>query len=698
MEAAVEGVTHEHHDLLRNFRKPVNQEMIEAMSRDDFHNLLDTYHNVIVEEQPPVNERWWADWARGHVDPYIDACQDNVYKAWQLHSDALTRLMGSFQTNHWDKENIETVKDLTLGADCTREVERKFRELFVVLYYVYESVATYQQLCAASNGDEDEDEEEEEQREAGQEAADKREMEMSITTLEKCPSVWRAMYKPNTYQQLTFHILNCLQRSKVRRNDNDCYRERYITTDASHEPTCYWEQACSVSQFIYECIPKETCFDLWCKMNSRNRKEVEKSICTKILPEFPVLKESPYIFSFRNGLYDAWKNEFASFSVVNERRAKDPTYDPVAVQFIDLDFDPSDATEDDFMDIDTPEFDTLFKTQGYTDDEEIMWALALLGRVIYPVNKRDRWQVGIFIKGNAGSGKSMLGNLIKWIFPPHQVATLSSNAETTFGLSAIIGKRVYVCTEVKKNFSLNQGDWQSMVTGEDVTVNIKGETAQVQRPWTIPGILCGNEYPGWLDSQGSVVRRVVSYVYDKFVEDPDPNLEKKLRARLPSLLCKMNRAYIDKSGKYGHRNIWSNDILPESLIKNQKDMQRFVDPIVNFFDEETGLFRHHPDGFVPIKEIKSMYKTFEQENGLGGSQGTSATSWVEKSKNAYDRYGLRVENNTIRTFRGMTSKGPWLLGVQLANSTESDTLTQTDRGVTVQDVADACPFVNNCVF
>ena len=65
---------------------------------------------------------------------------------------------------------------------------------------------------------------------------------------------------------------------------------------------------------------------------------------------------------------------------------------------------------------------------------------ALLGRLLYEVGQRDNWQVLLFVKGMAGSGKSTIAKLIRNCYPSHLVGTLGSKMEETFGLSAIADK------------------------------------------------------------------------------------------------------------------------------------------------------------------------------------------------------------------------------------------------------------------
>ena len=81
---------------------------------------------------------------------------------------------------------------------------------------------------------------------------------------------------------------------------------------------------------------------------------------------------------------------------------------------------------------------------------------------------------------------------IQKFFEPENVGLLSSNIEEKFGLSSIMDKWVMLCTEVKKDFHLNQAEFQSMVSGESISIAQKNQKTH-QMKWTAPGLLCGNE-------------------------------------------------------------------------------------------------------------------------------------------------------------------------------------------------------------
>ena len=63
--------------------------------------------------------------------------------------------------------------------------------------------------------------------------------------------------------------------------------------------------------------------------------------------------------------------------------------------------------------------------------------------------------------------------------------TLSNNIEKKFGLSAIKDSFMFIAPEVKGDLALEQAEFQSIVSGEDVSIAVKNKTA-VSIEWKVP--------------------------------------------------------------------------------------------------------------------------------------------------------------------------------------------------------------------
>jgi phage/plasmid-associated DNA primase len=208
------------------------------------------------------------------------------------------------------------------------------------------------------------------------------------------------------------------------------------------------------------------------------------------------------------------------------------------------------------------------------------------GRLCFDVGELDGWQVIPFFKGIARSGKStLITKVFKKFYENEEVGTLSNNIEKKFGLSAIKDAFMFIAPEVKGDLALEQAEFQSMVSGEDVSVAVKNKTA-VSIEWNVPGVLGGNEVPNWKDNSGSVLRRILPWNFSKQVRDADPQLDEKLNRELPIILLKCVKAYLDYSNKYRDKDIWN--VVPEYFKKIQKQ----VAMVAEYPPQLPGKYKH----------------------------------------------------------------------------------------------------------
>jgi phage/plasmid-associated DNA primase len=135
-----------------------------------------------------------------------------------------------------------------------------------------------------------------------------------------------------------------------------------------------------------------------------------------------------------------------------------------------------------------------------------------------------------FLKGDANTGKGTLCEIVQCMFPRGSVGCITATQECTFGLEAINGKRVVVIPDLPPKFRklISQSDWQSMVTGENVSVARKNKTAITGTKWTAPFLAAGNYLPDYEDKSGSVSRRHFVFVFENLISERDTNLKNKI--------------------------------------------------------------------------------------------------------------------------------------------------------------------------
>lgn len=442
----------------------------------------------------------------------------------------------------------------------------------------------------------------------------------------------------SAYQGLILFMLQRALKHSYRRVGDLCFKEIFVSGVATHA----WEEAESISSFVYRSVSKDTMFTQWQAATSSGNviENVIKHLKHCIDDEFPDLEPDRYLHSFRNGIYNVNKDEFNLHGTLSRRC--------VAMQYTDIEI-PQAVIDSDWNSIPTPDFDSIFKYQQY-DDETLEWTYALLGRVLYQVNELDFWQVAPFFIGVAGCGKSTVCALVKSFFHPIKVSTISSNSEGRFGLAGVVDSDICICTEVTKRFPLDRGVWQAAVTGERLCVPIKNQ-APKDLDWKIPFLMAGNETPDWTDTSRSVFRRMIPMYMNKSVKQnaSDPLLIKRLLNQSGTHLVKFNRAYRAKVEEFREKDIWSKNVLSKQMLDFHVKMLGDIDILARFIDENCIVQQNDDFGqvFCTDDAFHAQFKSFYSK--ITGD--SKLIRWNETTyKCTFDDNGIQIEPSGSRTY------------------------------------------------
>ena len=225
-----------------------------------------------------------------------------------------------------------------------------------------------------------------------------------------------------------------------------------------------------------------------------------------------------------------------------------------------------------------PNTNAATRASAFPQDAQ-RWVYIFMGRMLHALRTQEKWQIIPFLKGRGGSGKSTVAMVVKHFFEAADVGILSNNSEKKFGLQALLDKFIWLCLELKKNVALDQAEFQSMVSGEDVMVAQKNLVAR-QVTWSAPGLLCGNEAPQWVDAQGSIARRmaIITFGYSLQERDLKPDLlEQILERELPTLIVKCNHAYRSICESRRDEDIWK--VLPPYFKHERLRFQKDTDAV-----------------------------------------------------------------------------------------------------------------------
>lgn len=424
------------------------------------------------------------------------------------------------------------------------------------------------------------------------------------------PIVYEDM-KP--FQKLIFKLMDHLETQRLRRVDDTCYEEIYVDGYGTHA----WKPKCKLIEIVNKQCNMIDNYGNWMLMTTA--KEIDKQLVDHLTrtqdPRFPTLVKDRNVFAFKNGIYFSVASKATGvYDSTHMDRYDDlfVNYDSdeyalldkhiVACKFFDIVF-RIDETE-------TPVLNSVYEYQKLSPDL-IHVNKMFLGRMLYNVGDYDNWQVIPFLLGAGGTGKSTINNIVRMFYDHEDVGIMGNNYQKTFGLADIYDKFAFIAPEIKRDWGIDQAEFQEIVSGGKLNVNIKHKPS-VRVEWTAPGMLGGNENPGFVDNASSIQRRVVVTRFDHKVLNGDPRLSHKLEAEMDVILKQCNRAYLEYARLYHSKDIWS--VLPEYFMETQKLMAAASNALCAYLDSD--ILEFDKDMYIPMEEFFKRFNMFCSENNL----------------------------------------------------------------------------------
>jgi hypothetical protein len=457
-------------------------------------------------------------------------------------------------------------------------------------------------------------------------------------------------------QRLILKVLEKAFKKNLRKHHGYMFEQVLTIGEDNHEyRTHAWKVHCSIKDFVYTCANKHEDWDTWKDLTAAMKNpDFVTDYITNSTDDFELhsLDSDRHIFSFNNGVYNAYSDTMYTY----QEGIPDHF---VAAKFFDVPMPSAFGHGTSFRDIPTPVLDSILDHQGfgtephippkYANDPEAPgfsvtdWIYAFMGRMIYGIGEFDTWQALMFMKGRAGTGKSTLGKVISYLYNAVDVAVLSNNIEQKFGLSGIYEALIYLCYEVKKDFRLDQGEMQSMISGEPISIAIKNHDPK-SITWGSHGFFMGNEFPRWVDNSGSIGRRIIVALFDTVVTDGDPKLFDKLQDEMGSIIVKINRAYRECSAVYGCEDIW-NVIHPYFEEMRKKELEASTSYVLGYLVyleySDDGPYVFDPEGRVPSTRFKNHFFEWASDN-----LGANNLSWMKEKLNL-NRGSVSLDGNEL---------------------------------------------------
>jgi hypothetical protein len=457
-------------------------------------------------------------------------------------------------------------------------------------------------------------------------------------------------------QSAMIFVLAMLKMHKTKRWKRYVCRRQLTETVEQHD-TRHYNQWKTVEDFIRdECTNSKVFAQFWVHLSLPGVfTTVLKYIAdTRNDDEFPVFSKDRTVFAFDNGIYSAMQKyddrtgeEISPGNHLMPYGSEDLENFPAkygSANYIRGTVDPDWITCEDPRDIPTPVATGMLKDQKWSDEVIDIFLAMCYGRVIFPLGTYDNLQVCPFLYGIANTGKSTFLKNIAAMYARGDVYVMSNDTQGQFSLANANESFITMITEVKRNLSLPQAQFQAMVTGEAMELAKKHVQETVQaNPWTIPLLMAGNEMMDYGDQAESLARRILVFSFSEIVSRVDTALDAKLLAELPALIIKGIRLYIDFIKRVNGRGIWDEGVLPSYFHRKRVQMQAETNPLIAFMGSDAIAIRpNNTNIYMPEAEFDRAYKSFCRDKGIDMRKNHIS---AQTKRTLFKRNGIAINPN-----------------------------------------------------
>lgn len=401
----------------------------------------------------------------------------------------------------------------------------------------------------------------------------------------------------------------------------DNFMRRVVTTDGFI--TNAWEAGPTIKDFVFDLTSKPNGeIQFLAKRGVNIMDNVADLLLKAREPTVPWLKLDRHVFAFKNGCYLAKDELFVRFNKSGPPVMPSGKPCPTACKYHNCTLDERWLDEPDWTKIPTPTVDFIMDTQRLSKDVKRTYC-AMLGRALYNLGEMDNWQVLLYVKGQAETGKSTLLKFVASFYNSADVGILASNIEVQFGASMLANKFIVIGDDLQEEFQLNQQLFNNFATGNDVSLPVKNAKFAMVIKWITQLLLSGNVLPGYKDNSGAFSRRLIIVYYGVPVIHVDPTLPDKLEAETAAAIVKFNRAYRNmirrldylrtRSAAEGPQlTFW--EAIPEDFRVQKRNVMQSSNSFMSFF--HSGQLVFGPTLYMPRVMFTNALMQYCQSNSI----------------------------------------------------------------------------------
>ena len=169
--------------------------------------------------------------------------------------------------------------------------------------------------------------------------------------------------------------------------------------------------------------------------------------------------------------------------------------------------------------------------------------------------------------------------------------------------------------QVRNTFALDQGQFQSLVSNEVMSIARKHKRAR-QGAVRCHGAMAGNTLPeNYMDDSGSAHRRVVLFLFATIVVRSRSDLQERMRTQeLAAIMRKVNWCYQSAAILTVGRDLRTSGYMTEHMHQQQKQLAISMHPLRSFLTH--GSFAEGEDVWCPEATLVQAFREYCSRNSL----------------------------------------------------------------------------------
>lgn len=256
-------------------------------------------------------------------------------------------------------------------------------------------------------------------------------------------------------------------------------------------------------------------------------------------------------------------------------------------------------------------FEFLHSTWGHKEDfaERVMVLQEMMAVTMFKI--APRYQKAFLLYGRAGTGKSVILDVMRALMPPSAVANLGpQHWSEQFSPTDLVGKAVNICGELPESQIIAGNTFKEIVEGSPIRSSYKGRDGFSFTPecahW-----FASNFLPMSRDSSRGFIRRWLILDFDKVIPESEQIKE------LGKLIVAEEREAIAAWILQGLRRVIEAGAFTTCASSEQRvaQMRRINNSVFAFIETKNGISRG--EGEIKARELYDLYSFYIKDVGRG---------------------------------------------------------------------------------